>query len=103
MLYCVANNFTLSAFLWDSDLMFLLKAFAFSVFLSMFCSPFGYSLLRCTEGGVGSCLDVVLFKVGETQLRSLWVLGDQGKERRRVCLVRNKMRESKAGSVQLRA
>ena len=68
--------------------MFLLKAFAFSVFLlTFFYSLFGYSPLRCKEGGGvggGGCLDVVVFKVGETQLRSLWVLGDQGKQRRRV-------------------
>lgn len=75
----------MSAFLRDSDLMFLLKAFAFSVLLlTFFYSLFGYSPLRCKEGGGGCCLDVVVFKVSETQLRSLWVLGDQGKQRRRV-------------------
>lgn len=62
MLHCVDNNFTLcSAFLRDSDLMFLLKAFAFSVFLpTFFYSLFGFSLLRCKEGGGGGVVLMLL-------------------------------------------
>lgn len=54
----------------------------FLYFLLFF--SFGCSGLWCQEGGLGWCLGVVVLKVTEAWLQSLWVLGDEGKQRRRV-------------------
>jgi hypothetical protein len=86
----------------DNDLTFLLKAFAFSLFLLCSFTLFFFvsSRRRRKEGGAGCCLVVVVLKVTGSRLRSLWVFGGSG-QTAQACLFGNKMRDSQAGSVQL--